>query len=429
MMYLLGIIVLLLGLVVSVALHEMGHLLPAKKFGAMVPEYWIGFGPELYSRTIRGTVYGIKAVLLGGFVRIVGMFPPANVVGKSDVVDQAPVLDSATGAATGTRMTMVQQAREQSAEEIAEARADGLKGRAFYELSTPKKLVVMLGGPVMNLLLAVVLTLIVVMGFGWRETTTTIDSLAADPTTGVQLADSPAAVAGLQPGDVVTAWGGVPVDSWAQLRELMADSGTSPTEITVMRDGAPLSLEVTPQEGEDGVPRVGIVAQQVRVRGSVGDAGSQVWQQLYGTGAAIVRLPVSLWQLGTSFVTGEERDPAGVVSVVGVARVAGEVSSLGESNGVSFADRAAMMLSLLAALNIALFVFNLIPLPPLDGGHVAGALWGGARNTWARMRGKPRPRPVDTARMVPVSYVMFLILMVMTVVLVAADLFKPLSLT
>ncbi len=445
-MYLLGILVLLIGLIISVALHELGHLLPAKKFGALVPEYWIGFGPTLISRKFRSTVYGIRAILLGGYVRIVGMFPPASALKKTrDSVSSPPEVPvepanpSSAAAASSKSLTMVEQARQQSAEEITEATEAGLKGKPFYQLTTPKKLAVMFGGPIMNLVLAVVLTMIVVMGLGWRQATTTIERVVGssteigssaagdDATSTVDL--SPAAAAGLQAGDQIVAWNGEPVQEWPELLDVVDRSGGKTSTVTVDRGGQTLELTITPEIGEDGVARIGVVSQQFRVRGDFGTALDQVGKQLAGTAGAIVRLPVSLWELGSSFFTGESRDPGGVISVVGVARVAGEMSSAGADVGATFADQLAMMLSLIAALNVALFVFNLIPLPPLDGGHIAGALWGGARNTWARLRKKPLPGPVDTARMVPISYGVFLALMAMTVVLVIADLVKPLTVT
>src|SRR5690554_5621779 len=143
MLFAVGIAVFVVGLLVSIALHEVGHMVPAKRFGVRVSQYMVGFGPTLWSRTRGETEYGLKAIPLGGYVRLVGMLPPADVVGARP--------------RAGRVAELVQAAREQSAEEIR----PGEEHRAFYRLSAPRKVVVMLGGPVMNLLLAVVLMAVV----------------------------------------------------------------------------------------------------------------------------------------------------------------------------------------------------------------------------------------------------------------------------
>lgn len=417
-MFLLGLAILVVGLLVSVGLHEIGHMVPAKKFKAFVPEYWIGFGPTVWSTKKGDTRYGVKALPLGGYVRILGMFPPSG-RGPKTKADGSP--------------TLSELARRDSFAELDEARKMGMKGRAFYELSTTKKLAVMFGGPLMNLLIAVVLIAIVTIGIGWTAPSTTIGEVRE----GDNGTPSAAMDAGLHEGDRVVAWGGEPVNTWQELTDLIAET-TGPTTVTVDRDGSERVLTIEPQVSE-GRPVVGIVSALERQRGTVGDVGAQVWTQVVATGKAIIALPVSLFDLGRSFFTGEERDSTGVVSVVGVARLAGDITAAptqagdGSANasgipaGVSGLDRVALMLSLLASLNVALFVFNLIPLPPLDGGHIAGALWGGVRNVAAKASGKPKPAPADTARMVPLSYLVFAALMVMTVVLVVADLVKPIT--
>lgn len=417
MLFALGLILLIVGLLISVALHELGHMLPAKKFGALVPEYWIGFGPTLWKTKRGDTTYGVKALPLGGYVRILGMFPPGG-SGKKFKADGNP--------------TLAQMARQESQAELDAAREEGAQGKAFYQLSTPQKLVVMLGGPIMNLVIAVLLIAVVIMGIGWEAPSTTVAqvSRSEDGTA------SPAATAGVEPGDQIVAWEGNSVDSWADFQAVVAQA-EGPSTVTVKRGGEVLDLEITPGLREDGSHYIGVVSELQRERGSAGDVASTVWMQATMTGKAIVALPVNLYNLTKSFFTGEERDPNGVVSVVGVARMAGEITSAptsgdstttsGIPSGMSALDRAALMLSLLGALNIALFVFNLIPLPPLDGGHVAGALWGGTKNTAAKLRGEPKPKPADTARMVPLSYGVFVVLMVMTVILVVADTVKPIT--
>lgn len=417
MLFVLGLILLVAGLLISVALHELGHMIPAKKFGAIVPEYWIGFGPTLWKTKRGDTIYGVKGLPLGGYVRILGMFPPEG-SGKRLKADGNP--------------TLAQMARQDSQVELDEARRSGSKGKAFYELSTPKKLVVMLGGPLMNLVLAILLIAIVIMGIGWSAPSTVI----AEVNQNMEGSASPAADAGVQAGDQVVAWDGVPVSSWLDFQNAVSEAGGRAT-LSVERSGEVVDLEITPGLRADGSHYVGVVSLLQREKGSVGDVASTVWMQATMTGKAILALPVNLYNLTRSFFTGEERDPNGVVSVVGVARMAGEITSapaVGEAtttsgipSGMSFLDRAALMLSLLGALNIALFVFNLIPLPPLDGGHVAGALWGGIKNAGAKVRGKPKPKPADTARMVPLSYGVFVVLMVMTVILVVADTVKPIT--
>ena len=144
----LGIVVILVGILASVALHELGHMIPAKKFGVLVPDYAVGFGPALWKKKIGETTYALRVILLGGYVKIIGMYAPARagtrLVGRSG------------------KPTLAQEARQGSAEEIPA----GQESRAFYLLSAPKKIAVMLGGPLMNLLICVVLSAVTMMGIG-----------------------------------------------------------------------------------------------------------------------------------------------------------------------------------------------------------------------------------------------------------------------
>src|SRR5699024_8798586 len=181
------------------------------------------------------TEYGVKAVPLGGYVRMVGMYPPARA--------GSPARRRADG-----RATLVEEAREFSLAEVA----PGEEQRAFYSLSVPKKLVVMLGGPVMNLLIAVVLIAVTLVGFGMPAYTSTLgnvqECLPSDPAATECAEDDPAApgaVAGLQPGDTVLSWGGQPVDGWDDVREAIAVAGTGPANVVVERDGQQQTLTVT----------------------------------------------------------------------------------------------------------------------------------------------------------------------------------------
>ncbi|WP_243106951.1 site-2 protease family protein [Actinomyces lilanjuaniae] len=165
--YALGIVVMVAGIAVSVALHELGHMLPAKKFGVKVPEYFIGFGPRLWSVRRGETEYGVKALWLGGYVKLVGMLPPEN--------PDRPDRRTSSG-----ELGMVGQARADSMEEIA----PGEEARAFYRLSVPRKLVVMAGGILTNLLLGVVLLAVSLGVVGVPTSTSSLATVApASPPT------------------------------------------------------------------------------------------------------------------------------------------------------------------------------------------------------------------------------------------------------
>ena len=211
-MTLVGIIALVIALVISIALHELGHMVPAKKFGVKVTQYMIGFGPTLWSKKKGDTEYGVKGFLLGGYIRMIGMFPPGP--------DGQIKANS-----TGRLGTLIEQARAESAAEIVEP---GDEKRTFYALPVRQKLVVMLGGPFMNLVLAVVLFTIVFAGFGTPTPTTTVNTVTAcvpsaqDPEgtcAGGTGQPTGAAAAGLQPGDQIVAWDAAPVSQWPELSQ------------------------------------------------------------------------------------------------------------------------------------------------------------------------------------------------------------------
>lgn len=430
--YAFGVILMIVGLLVSVALHEVGHLVPAKKFGAIVSRYFVGFGPTLWSTMRKGTEYGIKAVLLGGYVSILGMYRPGCPTDRGYRLGRRRLTLAAADAMEpeereALKPTMAQEAREASREELE--RWEGA-GKPFYELPAWQKIVVMLGGPVMNLVLAVVFMAIALCAIGYQAPTTTLASVSPCVTTAKQCrpgdSPGPAGAAGLRAGDTITSWGGTRVETWNEVKAAIAAGGDKAAEVGYVRNGVERSVMVQPVL-VNGVPVAGVSAKLAHHRGGVQELGEALWQTASGTAGIIVRLPQTLWQTVTDMVTGTPRDANSVMSVVGIARVSGEITS-SDAPSVSLADRAGSLLSLVASLNMALFIFNLIPLLPLDGGHIVSALFEGGRRAIARMRGLPDPGPADTARMMPLVVVVWGLLAIMTVILILADIINPLHL-
>src|SRR5450759_4232423 len=223
-MYLLGVLFVALGIRVSIALHEFGHLLPAKRFGVKITQYMVGFGPTVWSRQRGETEYGLKAVPLGGYTRMIGMFPPKPGADPSML----------RGSSTGRFSQLMDQARDESMEQVK----PGDEDRVFYKLSTPKKLVVMLGGPTMNLVIAVILLGSIVTLYGVGEITARVSAVSqcvqtvpangsapAPATCSPSDPQAPANVAGIRPGDRIIALAGQPVSNWDDVRALVRPNG------------------------------------------------------------------------------------------------------------------------------------------------------------------------------------------------------------
>lgn len=443
-LFALGVLVVGLGLALSIALHEVGHLVPAKLFGVRVTQYMIGFGPTVLSRTRGETEYGLKAIPLGGYIRMIGMFPPHKGEPEGTIREDS----------TGFLQQMSQMSEDAKEFESSQYGQEDAH-RTFVALSVPKKLVVMLGGPTMNLLISIVLMTVMVSGIGLPAVTPTVQSVSECVLPAEAPADAgcegeqeaPALAAGIRPGDTLQEIDGHPIDTWSDVTVAIRASGDRTVPVVVERDGETLHLEATPivdarpvldadgaavydADGElmtEQVGFLGVSGTPDLVPQSPALVPEMAWSAFTQTGKIILTLPVRLYDVAQAAFGSEERDPNGPLGVVGVSRLAGEVASA-DQPGFELKEKVATLVSMLASLNMALFVFNLVPLLPLDGGHVLGALIEGVRRQIARWRGRPDPGPVDMSRLLPLTNAVAIVFILMTVLLLYADIVKPITL-
>lgn len=228
-----GVVVFLVGLMVSIGLHEIGHLVPAKLFGVKVTQYMVGFGPTMWSRRKGETEYGIKWLPLGGYIRMIGMLPPRPTDAPGKV----------RSVSTGPWQGLIENARDVALEDVR----PGDENRVFYRKPWWQKVIIMSGGPAMNFVLAFILFGVVLMGFGIPVQKTEIASIPQCVKTAADYAKnrectaadkpSPASVAGLRPGDVIVSVAGRPATSWDAATRAIRDHGAGPTAIGIRRGG------------------------------------------------------------------------------------------------------------------------------------------------------------------------------------------------
>jgi membrane-associated protease RseP (regulator of RpoE activity) len=318
------------GLVFSILVHEAAHLGAAKAFGMRATEFFAGFGPKLWSFTRGETEYGVKALMLGGYVKITGMHP-------GEEID--PELEDRT-----------------------------YRAAPFWKKST-----VVLAGIVANLVFALVMIYGILLYTGVTELTSTINEVVATTDEGEPTA---ASLAGLEDNDVIVSYDGIEVEAWDPFRDYVRARPGVPIELGVDRSGELLSLVITPGEREiDGevTGYMGIAPTLEAVSlgpvQAVGEAWSVFWEQ---TGATVTGLgqllnPVNLLSLVGDIVDGDVPPPEQrPTTVVGIVAAGDEIQE--DFGWVG-------LVGVLASLNIVVALFNLIPVLPFDGGHAAIALY------------------------------------------------------
>lgn len=422
-LYILGIVAVMIGIALSIGLHEIGHLWPAKVFGVRVTQYMIGFGPTVYSKTKGETEYGVKAIPLGGYIQMIGMYPPEHKPYR------------------GLFKNWITDARNEIRKDLLPTD----EGRQFHQLKPWKKITIMLGGPMMNLVLGVVLMVTALSGIGPMQPSLTVNQVfdCVEGDSCSEAGISPAKLAGMKPGDVVTEVNGQQVSDWDQAIAQLNQRPAAPSQITVLREGQPRVLELTPvfterqalddqgQPLKDDAglpvtelrPIIGIQLKSENTPLELGESFAYSGQAIAGTAGFILDLPNQIYQVTAATLGFIERDQTGVVSIVGVGQLAGELSA---SDGLGLESKIASLLLLLGSLNIALFAFNLIPLLPLDGGHVLSASYESLKRMVSRLSGRGQPS-VDTARALPLAYAVWAVLIAVGALVIIADLTNPIS--
>lgn len=380
-MQIIGILAFVFALLFSVMVHEFGHYLTARRFGMRVSEFFLGFGTRIWSKKRGETEFGIKAIPAGGYCRIEGMTPR----------DEMP---------------------------------EGEGDRAFYRASSLRKLIVLGAGSFLHFVLGYILLFILLAGVGVNQVLPVIDSVAAN---------SAAAAAGFQKGDKIIAIDGDRSTDWENQLSKIRNSQGRELVFTVSRGGVEQEISAAPRMTniEDGSSRyvLGIInefgTKRISPIQSVTTAAELTWRFTTASAKSLVQLPTKIPALWGQTFGGEKRDENGLVGVVGVARVSGQAAASGE---LTTSERLGTFILIVASLNIFVGLFNLLPILPLDGGHMAVAIADEIRALFARLRRKPRPAAIDVQVLTPITAVVFVVLAALTVLLLIADIFNPILL-
>jgi membrane-associated protease RseP (regulator of RpoE activity) len=400
---LLGALAFVVALLISVMLHEGGHFLTARHYGMKSTQFFVGFGPTLWSRQRGETEYGIKAIPAGGFVKIVGMTPLEEV----DPADEP---------------------------------------RAFWRQKPGQRAVVLAAGSFVHFCIAIVLVFGVTYAVGVIDETAPV---VAAPEACVVLAvptgstpapacgadgtvPAPAKAAGLRADDRVLSVAGVATPTWTSMVTAVRDHPGETVPVVVQRDGARVTLSVTPvavtrpdlKDPRKTVTVGAIGAGQTIVTERLGPVAS-ARESVDRLGLIVKGTWISLTEKAGTITRlySPDRDKEGLVGAVGAARVSGEI--LGAAS-TPFAVRVSDFLLLMAGLNLFVGVFNLLPLLPLDGGHLAVLGFEQARDRVRRAFGYTGAlQRVDLTKLLPITYAVVVVFVGLTLFIAGADIVNP----
>ncbi len=376
-MQIIGILSFVVALLLSVMLHEFGHYVMAKRFSMKVSEFFLGFGQRLWSTRRGETEFGIKLIPAGGYCKIEGMTP----------TDVMPA---------------------------------GEEDRAFYSATSGRKLIVLGAGSFLHFVLGYLLLFVLFAGIGTNQLLPVVSEVVKG---------SVAQSVGIEVGDEITSINGVKVTDWYVDVLKIRNSHGKELTLGIKRDSQDLILVATPKlENIDGTDRfiLGIISdiglKRTGVVTSFKNAGLVTRDFLSQSVTSLTKLPGKIPALWGQTVNGDKRDANGLVGVVGVARVSGETLSNSQRSPM---ERFATFILIIASLNIFVGLFNLLPILPLDGGHMAVAIADEIRAFIARLRGRARPAAIDVTTLTPITMVVFAILAALTLLLLVADIVNP----
>jgi membrane-associated protease RseP (regulator of RpoE activity) len=320
------------------------------------------------------------------------------------------------------------------------------EGRQFYQLHPFKRIIIMFAGPFMNLILALGLFGIVLVGLGVPTPVPTLAAIQPCILTSQEAvarsctpadAASPAAKAGLQPGDTIVSIDGVPIQDWDHLKAIISTSAGRTVSTVLERGGASVttSLSIIQTErytyddagkvtGTETIGVIGVLPETPYVSQSPWAAVKTTGAFIARAAGALVSIPARIPALWDSVFSGEPRDVNTPIGIVGAGRISAEIVD----SSAAVKDKIVLFLQLLAGFNMSLFLLNMLPLLPLDGGHILGAVIEWIKRGWARIRRKPDPEPFDVAKLMPVAYIVALLFIGLTVLTLVADVVNPVKL-